>query len=151
MIFSFLIWVAAMRWLFPTKFPISNFSKVLCSIQCCTAINNWELTLIKLALELQKEEMRLHMFFFMSSIFKIDRPGLRTGLVLVLIIVWLLRTKVCKMRGENLTINLKTAQNFLKTKFPIGQQKMLQKKLSGKWTRWSMAFHTCNKIIWLKI
>ena len=30
--------------------------------------------------------------------------------------------------GESLTINLKTAQNFLKTKFPSGQQKMLQKK-----------------------
>ena len=53
--------------------------------------------------------------------------------------------------GGSLTISLKTTQNFLKTKFPTGQLKMLQKKVSGKWTKWSMAFHTCNKIIWFEI
>ena len=30
--------------------------------------------------------------------------------------------------GESLTISLKTAQNFLKTKFPTGQLKIMQKK-----------------------
>ena len=34
---------------------------------------------------------------------------------------------ICLWWGESLTINLKTANNFLKTKFPSGQQKRLQK------------------------
>ena len=46
---------------------------------------------------------------------------------------------------------LKLPKTFWSQNSSVDNRISLQKKLSGKWTLWLIAFHTCNKIIWFKI